>query len=90
LIKTEAIERLEGLKERANPLANLRRGNQDFKKWHRGTEVAIERIFGEGTRHLKDFANIHYSLMAFSSATPDSAFDDAYRRGVRTDRRRVC
>lgn len=84
MIKSEAIERLESLKERAGQLEGLRRGSQDFKKWHRDTEVAIERIFGEGTRHSKDFKDIRYSLMAFSSSTPDSAFDDAYRDGVRT------
>jgi hypothetical protein len=83
LIKSEAIERLENLKERAGKLVGLRRGSQDFKKWHRDTEVAIERIFGEGTRHSKDFTDIRYSLMMFSSGTPDSAFDDAYRGGVR-------
>ncbi|MNQ93999.1 hypothetical protein D3C85_1094920 [compost metagenome] len=60
------------------------RGSQDFKKWHRDTEVAIERIFGEGTRHLKDFTDIHYSLMMFTSGTPDSSFENAYRGGVRT------
>lgn len=83
MIKSEAIERLEILKERAGQLAGLPRGSQDFKKWHRDTEVAIERIFGEGTRHSKDFTDIRYSLMMFSSGTPDSAFDDAYRGGVR-------
>ena len=81
--KSEAIERLENLKVRADQLAGLPRGSQDFKKWHRDTEVAIERVFGEGTRHLKDFTDIRYSLSMFSSKTPDSAFDNAYSRGVR-------
>ena len=33
----------------------------EVKKWQRDTEIAIEKIFGEGTRHLKDFKKIHYS-----------------------------
>lgn len=82
--KSEAIERLEILKGKAEQLADMPRGSQDFKKWHRDTEVAIERIFGEGTRHSKDFSNIKYSLMMFMSGTPDSAFENAYRTGVRT------
>lgn len=82
--KSEAIGRLEGLKDRASQLTGLRRGSQEFKKWHRDTEVAIERIFGEGTRHSKDFTDISYSLSVFTSGTPDSAFDNAYRRGVET------
>ncbi|MCQ8860052.1 hypothetical protein [Plesiomonas shigelloides] len=81
--KSEAIERLENLKVRAEQLAGLCRGSQDFKKWHRDTEIAIERIFGEGTRHLKDFTDVGYSLGIFTSNTPDSAFDNAYRGGVK-------
>jgi len=84
LNKEEALKRLEALKERAEPLVSLSRGNQDFKKWHRDTEVAIERIFGQDTRHLKDFQKIRYSLSAFFSDTPDSDFDQAYQSGVRS------
>lgn len=82
--KKEALQRLEILKGRGQPLTDLPRGSQDFKKWHRDTEVAIERIFGEDTRHLKDFQKIRYSLGAFSSGTPDSAFERAYQSGVRS------
>ncbi|MFP8966125.1 hypothetical protein ACKC9G_06080 [Pokkaliibacter sp. CJK22405] len=81
--KTEAIERLENLKERACQLAGERRGSSDFNKWRRDTEVAIERIFGEKTRHSKDFMEIRYSLGIFTTATPNSAFDNAYKNGVR-------
>lgn len=84
MTKTQATDKLITLKERAIPLVKERRGGQDFKKWYRDTEVAIERIFGEGTRHSKDFADIRYSLSAFSSSTTDSAFQEAYQRGVNT------
>lgn len=44
--------------------------------------MAITHIFvGEG-RHLKDFNSIQYSLIAFSSSTPDSRFDEAYQGGL--------
>jgi hypothetical protein len=82
LNKSEAIERLKALRERGSALINTPRGSQEFKKWHRDSEVAIERIFGEGTRHSKDFTEIRYSLGMFSNVTPDSAFENAYRRGV--------
>lgn len=84
LNKSDAIEKLEALKDRASQLLGLRRGSQEFKKWHRDAEIAIERIFGEGTRHSSDFTSIRYSLSVFSSGTPDSSFDEAYRRGVQT------
>lgn len=82
--KDEAKSRLEALKERAQPLLNMSSGSQEFKKWHRDTEVAIERIFGEGTRHSQDFEDISYSLGFFTNLTPDSEFEAAYRRGVST------
>jgi hypothetical protein len=84
LNKNEAKNKLKSLKERAKPLLSMRGGSQDFKKWYRDTEVAIERIFGQKTRHTQDFEDISYSLMAFSSDTPDFAFKEAYRRGVNT------
>lgn len=80
--KNEAKSKLETLKDRAQLLLNMPRGSQEFKKWHRDTEVAIERIFGEGTRHSQDFEDISYSLSIFVSGTPDSKFEAAYRRGV--------
>lgn len=82
--KNEAKTKLESLKDRAHPLLNMPSGSQDFKKWHRDTEVAIERIFGEGARHSQDFEDISYSLSFFTSGTPDSAFENAYRDGVNT------
>jgi len=84
LNKNEAKAKLEVLKNRAQQLLNMSSGSQDFKKWHRDTEVAIERIFGKGTRHSQDFKDISYSLSIFSTGTPDSEFEAAYRRGVST------
>lgn len=77
--KTEAKNKLELLKERAEPLLKVLPGSQDFKKWHRDTEVAIERIFGKGNRHIQDFGNIRYNLMFGANKT---AHQTAYRNGV--------
>tara|TARA_B000000460_G_C21522596_1_gene396695 strand:+ start:136 stop:861 length:726 start_codon:yes stop_codon:yes gene_type:complete len=59
-------------------------GSQEFKRWQRDTEVAIERIFGEGTRHTQDFEGINYSIGFFTSHTPNSEFEAAYRHGIYT------
>lgn len=67
-----AIQRLKGL-----PYAN-----DDFTKWNRDTEVAIEKIFGKEGRHLDDFSGISYSLSIFVSDTPDSEFQRAYANGL--------
>lgn len=58
------------------------RFSPEFKKWHRDTGVAIERIFGKGGRHLEDFNTVTYHLGAFSSATPEHKFDERYRDGI--------
>lgn len=84
MTKEDAVKKFTILKERGIPLANVRRGGQDFKKWYRDTQVAIEKVFGEGTRHSKDFGKISFSRTAFSSKTPDSAFEEAYQNGIRT------
>jgi hypothetical protein len=80
--KEEAIAKLRRQLDSIDELRRTPRRDPAFKKWHRDTEVAIERIFAEGTRHLKDFTGIRYSLMAFSSGTPDSEFERAYQAGL--------
>lgn len=49
----------------------------------RDTEVALERIFGADSRHKTDFTRVRYNLGAFAASTPDSAFEQAYARGLR-------
>jgi hypothetical protein len=78
----KAIEILNRQIERGDELRTKRRGSPEFKKWHRDTEVAIERIFGVGSRHTNDFTSIRYTLGAFSTATPDSRFQEAYVSGI--------
>lgn len=53
-----------------------------FVKWRRDTEVAIERIFGDSSRHGADFKKIKYTLSIVSSSTPREAFVRAYRDGL--------
>ncbi len=82
MIKEEAIKKLSTLKTRGEHISKSRRGDPDFKKWHRDTEVAIERIFGEGTRHTKDFTKIRYSLGVVTSNTTDADFDRRFKAGL--------
>jgi hypothetical protein len=76
---------LAKLREQLVQIPNIRsqgRFSAEFKKWHRDTQVAIERIFGKEGRHLKDFNNVRYSLMVASTGTPDYAFEKAFRDGL--------
>lgn len=81
--------------DKANALEKLRRqrdavaqippstSSPEFIKWKRDTEVAIANVFGGQTRHGKEFDEISYGLMVISSETPDSAFADACRDGLK-------
>lgn len=82
LNKADATKKLEALLCVAETLLNKPRESQEFKKWHRDTEIAIERIFGEQARHKKDFDDIHYSLMVLTSRTSEYEKEQAYRRGI--------
>ncbi|MBI5216305.1 MAG: nucleotide-binding protein [Ignavibacteriae bacterium] len=86
LTKKVALEKLDrGIKQIDEVKAKGRR-SPDFKKWYRDTEIDISYVFGEKSRHLNDFDKISYSLGAFHSRTPDSAFEDAFRRGMESAR----
>jgi hypothetical protein len=84
--KQKAIARIENQISQIDEIASMPRFSPEFKKWKRDTEVAIERIFGEETRHVKDFADIRYNLGMFTNLTPDSAFDERFREGLQNAR----
>ena len=43
--------------------------SQVFRKWHRNTEIAVERTFEETPRHLEEFRKINYAPIVFFSGT---------------------
>jgi hypothetical protein len=45
--KNSAIEKLKSLIEPIDALKRQESHGQAFKKWHRDTEIAIEKIFGK-------------------------------------------
>lgn len=79
---SRAIEILTRQQQAASPLRQLQSGSPDFSKWRRDTEVAIERIFGPGSRHVDDFKNVRYSLSFATSSTTDNEWEQAYREGL--------
>lgn len=82
MLKDEALKRLQRQIEQINSVRIKPRFSPEFKRWHRDTEIVIQKIFGDGTRHLQDFQVIRYNLSAFSSDTPDSKFEDRFRDGL--------
>ncbi len=63
--KTKTLERLRKALGAIPELRDLPARSQEFKKWKRNTEVAIEHTFGATSRHLEEFKEIHYTPIAF-------------------------
>lgn len=64
--KTRAISQLQKLIDAIDTLKACRRHSNDFNKWKRDVEVAIEHIFPQDSRHLKDFRSVgYYPLSAY-------------------------
>ena len=80
--KSKSIERLQRLVNSIPELQKQESFSPEFEKWKRNTQVAIERTFGNGANHLRDFNAVSYSLGAFSSDTPDWEFQEAYVKGL--------
>ncbi|NEK38597.1 hypothetical protein [Rhizobium leguminosarum] len=81
--KQQSIEILTRQREAGKALNGLSVSGPEFTKWHRDTEIAIERIFGPQSRNLADFRDVNYSLGFFTTSTPDSEFTIAYQNGLR-------
>jgi hypothetical protein len=82
--KEKAIELLQVQVDLIKTVKQQESFSQQFKKWKRDTEVIIEKIFGTETRHLKDYKDINYNLVAFSSSTPEYKWQDAFLKGMDT------
>jgi hypothetical protein len=79
------MDKIEILKRQIDRVSDIKKGprfSSEFKKWHRDTEVAVEKVFGAGARHVRDFQKVQYNLSAYSPYTPDSEFVKAFREGL--------
>lgn len=65
-------------------LSSRERHSPKFKARNSKTSRTLEEIFWEKSSQLKDFKSISYSLSAFGSRTPDSEFQEAYIKWLKT------
>lgn len=64
-------------------IVEARGGNpENFNLWKQRSEVVLRNVVGDANPLYASFAQIRYTLSAFSSGTPQSAFDQARVRGV--------
>lgn len=82
-MRTEkAIDSLEGLKQEASTAAVMS-GNEHLTAWKGKVRGVLVAALGKDDHLIARFDDVRYSLGAFSSSTPRSAFDNARHRGVR-------
>lgn len=84
--KQDAIAKLQSLVDRIPSLERQRRFSEDFKKWNNDTRIALKWVFKDDPSAAKEFESIKYTLGAYSGSTPDSAFEEAFRRGLSSAR----
>lgn len=54
----------------------------EFEPWRQQTHRIVKRIFGEHSDHAKQFDSISFGLPIFTDSTPDSAWEEAYQKGL--------
>lgn len=70
----DAVEQIQG--------GNESDGSPGFLKWKRDTAVAIEKIFGLSSKHVKEFETIRYSLQVVTNWTTEEEHHDRYLEGL--------
>jgi predicted nucleotide-binding protein len=84
MVKTEIVDKLI---ERLSALRSLNANaasDPSFKKWRRDTEVAFEHLFGQDTRHIRDFKGLRFSPSSYSMMNPEPEFARAFVAGRAT------
>lgn len=58
--KAKAKELLQKSIDGIEKIRSSAYGSDEFTKWKRNTEIAIENVFPESSRHINDFKSISY------------------------------
>ena len=88
--KHEAIEKLKAAIIQAEDLKGHDYASFEFKEWQAGTKTALIYIFGERSRHVKDFESVRYDPLIFfvvplvgeAPKIPMQTYQDAYVNGL--------
>jgi DpnII restriction endonuclease len=72
---------LEKLDEKIDRIASLRsqpRFSPQYKKWHRETEVLLQRVFGSGAYQVEDFKSIKFVFRGMHTLGDNRPFDQRF------------
>jgi predicted nucleotide-binding protein len=62
--------------------AHLKRSSPEFSAWHSDVMIALSRFYGTDSEEYSRFGAIHFSLIFYSTETPDSDFEEAFQDGL--------
>ena len=79
--KADALARIDSQINELAELKLLSRENSIYKKWRRDTEITLSYVFGEGSRHVREFRAIRFAPLRPSGAS-SSEIKAAYLRGL--------
>jgi len=77
------VELLNKQIEKIDSLKRLKRFSPEFKAWHRKTSSLLAQYFGEGSRQLKDFENVRYSLSVSMGLETEAELQRYYVDGLK-------
>lgn len=77
-----ALEKLNDLVARTE-LQISGNNNESFDQWKRAISVALEKIFGDDSKHVKEFNGIRYTMGIMTATTPESAHRSARLAGIK-------
>lgn len=77
-----AIAQLSARIDGANDLLE-RSGWEGFTRWWTSSKLTLQHVYSSDHDLVEQFDDIRYSLMAYTSSTPDSAWDKAKGSGIR-------
>lgn len=80
--KADAVAKLQRQIDQITVVRSKPEHSPEFKKWYRDTEITIQNVFGDNTRHLKDFTDISFSMGCFTSSTTDAEFYQYFLSGL--------
>jgi predicted nucleotide-binding protein len=80
ITKLDALEKLLKLADEASRLEASYFNSPSFKKWRRDTSIALNRIFGENSRHSNEFGEITYEYPLVDSDADDDKW--SYEEGL--------
>jgi len=85
--KAQAADRIQRALDAIPELMPKSRSSQEFTKWRRNSEIAIQHTFGENSTHIEEFKKIRYSPTSIIVSLPDHQVQAerqaAYARGLK-------